>query len=70
MHDGAPAPSSRTRTFALSSALRQQSVDLFYQLKHTSLDGVGVSRETYCTSETAACALIESHAHYAGLETT
>jgi len=70
MHDGAPAPSSRTRTFALSSALRQQSVDLFDQLKRTSLDGVGVSRETYGASETAACALIESHAQDAGLETT
>ena len=66
MHDGAPAPSSRTRTFALSSALRQQSVDLFDQLKRTSL----VSRETYGASATAACALIESHAQDAGLETT
>ncbi len=69
MYDGAPAPLSRTRTFALSSALRQQSVDLFDQLKRTSLDGVGVSWETYGVSETAACALIESHAQDAGLET-
>lgn len=70
MHDGAPAPSSRTSNFALSLALRQQSIDLFDQLKRTSLDGVGVSRETYGASETAACALIEGHAQDAGLETT
>ncbi|MEC9153606.1 MAG: Zn-dependent hydrolase [Pseudomonadota bacterium] len=69
MHKGSPAPSLHTNDFALSAALRQQFIDLFDQLKRTSLDGVGVSRETYGASETAAFELIERHAQDAGLET-
>ena len=69
MHKGSPAPSLHTKDFALSAAVRQQFIDLFDQLKRTSLDGVGVSRETYGASETAAFELIERHAQDAGLET-
>lgn len=69
MQDGSPAPSTCAHDFALSASLRQQSIDLFDQLRDTSLDGIGVSRETYGASETAAIELIKRHAKQAGLET-
>ena len=69
MQDGSPAPSTCAHDFTLSAALRQQSIELFDLLRDTSLDGIGVSRETYGASETAAIELIERHAKQAGLET-
>lgn len=68
--DDAPAKEQATRNgFALPNALRQLSIDLFAQLRDASRDGIGVSRETYGASETAAFERIEQHARDAGLET-
>ena len=55
---------------ALSTPQRQLAIKLFEELKATSLSGIGVSRETYGTSETAAIEVIERYARKAGLETT
>ncbi len=62
MKNGSPVTLGGSADFSLSPTLRQLSIDLFDRLRETSLDGVGVSRETYGASETAAFELIE---HYA-----
>ena len=68
MNDASSAASLETNGFALPAVLRQQSIDLFDKLKQTSLDGIGISRETYGASETAAFELIETCALDAGFE--
>ena len=67
MRNGSSATPPVRHEFALSEALKGLSVDLFAQLKATSLDGIGVSRETYGDSETAAFEVIERCALGAGL---
>lgn len=69
MRNGSSDTTIASGDFTLSPDLQRRAVDLFEQLKQTSLDGIGVSRETYGASETAAIALIERCALDAGLET-
>lgn len=68
MRNGSTATQPARHEFVLSDALKALSTDLFAELKDTSLDGIGVSRETYGASETAAFEIIEHHARKAGLE--
>jgi N-carbamoyl-L-amino-acid hydrolase len=53
--------------FSLPDDLRQFSIDALEKLRAASFDGVGVSRETYGASETAAFELVESYAQREGL---
>ena len=55
--------------FSLPKSARQLACNIFDQLRDASFDGVGISRETYGESETAAFKQIERHALDAGLET-
>jgi len=50
--------------------LRSMAEVLFSQLREMSFDGVGISRETYGPSETAAMQVIEATARQHGLEST
>ncbi len=54
--------------FTLSDSVRQLAVDILSELREKFFDGVGVSRETYGESETAAFMLLESYARDAGFE--
>ncbi len=54
--------------FSLSDPVRQLSIDILSRLQEASFDGVGVSRETYGASETAAFELLESYALEAGFD--
>ncbi|MEQ8711351.1 MAG: Zn-dependent hydrolase [Rhodospirillales bacterium] len=63
-----PAPSDIRPGFMLPGPVRQLAVDILADLREMSFDGVGVSRETYGESETAAFSLLESRARDAGFE--
>jgi len=54
----------------ITPELRSISETLFSQLREMSFDGVGISRETYGPSETAAMELIETAAQQHGLESS
>lgn len=54
--------------FTLSDSSRQLAAEVFDDLRQLSPSGIGVSRETYGPSETAAFELIERHASDAGLD--
>ena len=69
MKNGLTSGPTDSSEFALADPLKQLSIDLFAKLEGTSLDGIGISRETYGASETAAFELIERFAQGAGLET-
>ena len=59
MKNGLTSGPTDSSEFALADPLKQLSIDLFAKLEGTSLDGIGISRETYGASETAAFELIE-----------
>lgn len=68
--DISPSP-SREQTlpkFTLPERVCQLSIEIFSKLREASFDGVGVSRETYGPSETAAFELLEAYALEEGLE--
>ena len=69
MQNGSTALSLEPSVRVLSTPQRQLAINLFEKLKATSLSGIGVSRETYGTSETAAIEVIEGYARKLGLET-
>lgn len=54
--------------FSLSDPSRQLAAEIFDKLRQLSPSGIGVSRETYGPSETAAFELIEKYALDAGLD--
>jgi len=54
----------------ITPELRSMAEVLFSQLREMSFDGVGISRETYGPSETAAMQVIEATARQHGLEST
>lgn len=54
--------------FILSDQSRQLATNIFDELRELSPSGIGVSRETYGPSETAAFELVERHATDAGLD--
>ena len=70
MRKGSSTLSLEPGARGLSASRRQLAVNLFRELKATSLSRIGISRETYGASETAAIEVIERHARNAGLETT
>jgi len=61
-------PNGTLQGFSLADSLRDFSVDALTRLRDNAFDGVGVSRETYGSSETAAFDQMEAHARDAGLE--
>ena len=69
--DRSPSLSRRDTlpNFSLPNPVRQLSIDILSRLQKASFDGVGVSRETYGASETAAFELLESYALEAGFDT-
>ena len=54
--------------FSVSEQSRHLAIEIFDELRQLSPSEIGVSRETYGPSETAAFELIEKHATDAGLE--
>lgn len=57
-----------TSSFSLSNQSRLLAADIFENLRELSPANIGISRETYGPTETAAFELIEKHALDAGLE--
>ena len=63
-------PNESTQTLAVSGKLRSElAANLFARLREMSFDGIGISRETYGLSETAAMELVAKEAEVHGLET-
>ena len=63
-------PNESTQALELSCKLRSElAANLFAQLREMSFDGIGISRETYGPSETAAMELVAKEAEVHGLET-
>ena len=63
-------PNESTQTLEVSGKPRsEQAANLFARLREMSFDGIGISRETYGPSETAAMELVAKEAEVHGLET-
>ena len=63
-------PNESTQTLEASGKLRSElAANLFARLREMSFDGIGISRETYGPSETAAMELVAKEAEVHGLET-
>ena len=63
-------PNESTQALELSCKLRSElAANLFARLREMSFDGIGISRETYGPSETAAMELVAKEAEVHGLET-
>ena len=63
-------PNESTQALEVSGKLRSElAANLFARLREMSFDGIGISRETYGPSETAAMELVAKEAEVHGLET-
>ena len=63
-------PNESTQALEASGKLRSElAANLFARLREMSFDGIGISRETYGPSETAAMELVAKEAEVHGLET-
>ena len=63
-------PNESTQALEASGKLRSElAANLFARLRELSFDGIGISRETYGPSETAAMELVAKEAEVHGLET-
>ena len=63
-------PNESTQALEASGKLRSElAANLFARLREMSFDGIGISRETYGPSETAAMELVAKEAKVHGLET-
>ncbi|MEC8163561.1 MAG: Zn-dependent hydrolase [Pseudomonadota bacterium] len=63
-------PNESTQALEASGKLRSElAANLFARLREMSFDGIGISRETYGPSETAAMDLVAKEAKVHGLET-
>ena len=63
-------PNESTQALEVSCELRSElAANLFARLREMSFDGIGISRETYGPSETAAMELVAKEAEVHGLET-
>ena len=63
-------PNESTQALEASGKLRSElAANLFARLRELSFDGIGISRETYGPSETAAMELVAKEAEVYGLET-
>ncbi|MDP7392649.1 MAG: Zn-dependent hydrolase [Alphaproteobacteria bacterium] len=63
-------PNESTQALEVSCKLRSElAANLFARLREMSFDGIGISRETYGPSETAAMELVAKEAEVHGLET-
>ena len=63
-------PNESTQALEASGKLRSElAANLFARLREMSFDGIGISRETYGPSETAAMELVSKEAEVHGLET-
>ena len=63
-------PNESTQTLEALGKLRSElAANLFARLREMSFDGIGISRETYGPSETAAMELVAKEAEVHGLET-
>ena len=63
-------PNESTQTLEALGKLRSElAANLFARLREMSFDGIGISRETYGPSETAAMELVAKEAKVHGLET-
>ena len=63
-------PNESTQALEASGKLRSElAANLFARLREMSFDGIGISRETYGPSETAAMELVAKEAEVHGLQT-